>query len=431
MSTVRARVTAGPGEAFKATTIQRRDPGPRDIVIDIAYAGICHSDVAHARSEWGHTLYPLVPGHEIAGTVSAVGAEVTKFAVGDRAGVGCLVDSCRACHACRTGREQHCPRNVKTYNAVGRDGQPTHGGYSHQIVVDEAFAVRIPQAIPLQNAAPLMCAGITVYSPLRRWAAGPGKRVAILGFGGLGHVGVQIAKALGAHTTALDLSLDKRDDGLRLGADDYRATSDADTFADLAGTLDLIVNTVPASIDLDAYLSLLGLDGTLVNIGLSDKPLSIAPFSLITNGRAIAGSRIGGLAETQQMLDFCGEHGIGAEVEVIDASQIDQAYDRVVAGDVRFRFVIDISTMLSVGRQVSGLPGGGRPAGQQLEVVGGGAGGGRGVDEQGESGVGGELHGLEIEVQDPDDGMVESLVAGPVKPDVVGGPPGPEVLAAR
>jgi len=345
MITVNARVTAGPGEPFKTATIQRRDLGPRDILIDIAYAGICHSDIAHARSEWGHTLYPLVPGHEIAGIVSAVGPKVTKFAVGDRAGVGCLVDSCRECGPCRAGHEQHCTQNVKTYNAVGRDGQPTQGGYSEKIVVDQAFAVRIPQAIPLQNAAPLMCAGITVYSPLRRWGAGPGKRVAILGFGGLGHVSVQIAKALGAHTTALDLSLDKRDDGLRLGADDYRATTDASTFADLARTLDLIVNTVPASIDLDAYLGLLALDGTLVNIGLSDKPLSIAPFSLITNGRSIAGSRIGGIAETQQMLDFCGEHRIGAEVEVIDADRIDEAYDRVVAGDVRFRFVIDISTM--------------------------------------------------------------------------------------
>jgi uncharacterized zinc-type alcohol dehydrogenase-like protein len=345
MITVNARVTTGPGEPFKATVIQRRDLGPRDILIDIAYAGICHSDVAHARREWGHTLYPLVPGHEIAGVVSAVGPEVTKFAVGDRAGVGCLVDSCRECGNCLAGQEQHCPKNVKTYNAVGRDGQPTQGGYSEKIVVDEAFAVRIPQAIPLQNAAPLMCAGITVYSPLRRWAAGPGKRVAILGFGGLGHVGVQIATALGAHTTALDLSLDKREDGLRLGAEEYRATTDASTFADLAGSLDLIVNTVPASIDLDAYLGLLALDGTLVNIGLADRPLTVAPFSLITNGRSIAGSRIGGIAETQQMLDFCGQHGIGAEVEVVDADQIDQAYDRVVAGDVRFRFVIDISTL--------------------------------------------------------------------------------------
>lgn len=345
MITVNARVTAGPGDPFKATTIQRRDLGPRDILIDIAYAGICHSDVAHARSEWGHTLYPLVPGHEIAGTVCAAGPEVTKFAVGDRAGVGCLVDSCRECAACRAGQEQHCVQSVKTYNAVGRDGQPTQGGYSEKIVVDEAFAVRIPESIPLANAAPLLCAGITVYSPLRRWGAGPGQRVAILGFGGLGHVGVQIAKALGAHTTALDLSLDKRDDGLRLGADDYRATIDADTFADLAGTLDLIVNTVPASLDLDAYLGLLALGGTLVNIGLSDKPLSIAPFSLITNGRSIAGSRIGGIAETQQMLDFCGQHGIGAQVEVIDADRVGEAYDRLVVGDVRFRFVIDTGTM--------------------------------------------------------------------------------------
>jgi alcohol dehydrogenase (NADP+) len=345
MITVNARSTSGPGERFKATTIERRDVGPRDVLIDIAYTGICHSDISHARSEWGHTIYPLVPGHEIAGIVSAVGAEVTKFAVGDRAGVGCLVDSCRECVNCRAGHEQHCRENIKTYGSVGRDGRPTQGGYSEKIVVDEAFAVRIPEGIPLRQAAPLLCAGITVYSPLRRWGAGPGKRVAILGFGGLGHVGVQIARALGAHTTVLDLSLDKRDDGLRLGAGDYRATTDPRTFSDLAESLDLIVNTVPASIDLDAYLGLLAFGGTLVNIGVTDKPLSIDPFSLIINGRSVAGSRIGGIAETQEMLDFCGEHGIGAEVEVIDADQTDEAYERVVAGDVRFRFVMDIGTM--------------------------------------------------------------------------------------
>lgn len=346
MVTVNARSTAGPGEPFKAARVRRRDLGPRDVLIDIAYAGICHSDVSHARSEWGHTTYPLVPGHEIAGIVSAVGAEVNKFAVGDRAGVGCMVDSCRKCSNCRAGQEQHCRGGrIMTYNSTGRDGDPTYGGYSEKIVVDEAFAVRIPESIPLQAAAPLLCAGITTYSPLRRWSAGPGKQVAILGFGGLGHVGVQIAKALGARTTVLDLSLDKRDDGLRLGASDYRATTDPGTFTDLAESLDLIVSTVPGSIDPNAYLGLLALDGVLVTIGIAQKPLSIDPFSLIVNGRAVAGSRIGGLAETQEMLDFCGEHGIGAQVEVIDADRIDEAFDRVVAGDVRFRFVIDISTM--------------------------------------------------------------------------------------
>jgi alcohol dehydrogenase (NADP+) len=344
MMTVNARSTSGPGQPFKPTTIERRDPGPRDVVIDIAYAGVCHSDISHARSEWGHSVYPLVPGHEIAGIVSAVGAEVTKFSVGDRAGVGCLVDSCGKCVHCRAGREQHCRENIKTYGSVGRDGLQTQGGYSEKIVVDEAFAVRVPGSIPLPSAAPLMCAGITMYSPLRHWHAGPGKRVGILGFGGLGHVGVQIAKALGAHVTVLDVSLDKLDDGLRLGADDYR-TDAGHTFRDLAESLDLIVNTVPASIDLDAYLGLLAFDGTLVNIGVAGKPLSIEPFSLIVNGRSAAGSRIGSIAETQEMLDFCGEHGVGAEVEVIDADGIDAAYDRVVAGDVRFRFVLDISTM--------------------------------------------------------------------------------------
>ena len=346
MILVHARATAGPGEPFTPTTIQRRDLGPHDVLIDIVYAGICHTDISHARSEWGPTLYPLVPGHEIAGIVSAVGSRVTKFAMGDRAGVGVMVDSCRQCPACRVGQEQHCSAKfIRAYNWVGQDGRPTYGGYSEKIVVDQDFAVRIPESIPLQNAAPLMCAGITVYSPLRHWNAGPGKRVAILGFGGLGHVGVQIAKALGAHTTVLDLSLDKRDDSLRLGADDYRLTTDPDTFSNLAESLDLILSTVPSSIDLDAYLGLLAVDGTLVNVGVSDKPLTVNPFSLIRNRRSIAGSSIGGIAETQEMLDFCGEHGTGAVVEVIDADHIDQAYDRLMTGGVRFRFVIDISTM--------------------------------------------------------------------------------------
>jgi uncharacterized zinc-type alcohol dehydrogenase-like protein len=346
MTSINARSTSGPGEPFRATTIQRRDLGLRDVLIDIAYTGICHSDISHARSEWGHTRYPLVPGHEIAGIVSAVGADVTKFAAGDRAGVGCMVDSCRKCSNCRAGKEQHCRGGrIMTYNSVGWDGEPTHGGYSEKIVVDQDFVVRIPENIPLPNAAPLLCAGITTYSPLRRWHAGPGQRVAILGLGGLGHVGVQIAKALGAHTTVLDLSPDKRDDGLRLGASDYRLASDEATFSDLAESLDLIISTVPGSIDPNAYLGLLALDGALVAIGVAHKPLNIDPFSLIVNGRSIAGSRIGSIAETQEMLDFCGKHGIGAQVEVIDADRIGEAYERVVAGDVRFRFVIDASTM--------------------------------------------------------------------------------------
>lgn len=343
MITVNARAVHGPGEPFRAATIQRRDLGPHDVLIDIAYAGICHSDIHRVHDTTGTVRYPLVPGHEIAGTVSAVGS-ATAFAVGDRVGVGCIVDSCRECDNCRAGQQQFCRRGfVSTYNAVGRDGQITQGGYSEKIVVDDAYTIRIPQAIPLQNAAPLLCAGITTYSPLRHWKVGPGKRVAVLGFGGLGHVGVQIAKALGAHTTVLDLSLAKRDDGLRLGADDYRTTTDADTFKDLAESFDLILCTVPANFDLDPYLGLLRMDGTLVNTG--KMPLTISPLSLRANRRSVAAALIGGIPETQHMLDFCAEHGIGAEVEVIDADRIDEAYARVGAGDVRYRFVIDISTL--------------------------------------------------------------------------------------
>lgn len=345
MINVHARCTTGPHAPFTATKIARRDPGPHDVLIDIAYAGICHSDVEHAHSLRGKTIYPLVPGHEIAGIVSAVGSEVTRFKVGDRAGVGNMVDSCRECEDCHAGLEQYCAGRVLTYGSIGRDGQRTYGGYSEKIVVDERFAVRIPASMALQNAAPLFCAGITLYSPLRHWKAGPGKRVAIVGFGGLGHVGVQISKALGAHTTMLDLSPAKRDDALRLGADEYRNASDAATFADLANSFDLIISTVPANVDVDAYLGLLARDGTLVNLSIPQKPLSISAASLLANRRSIAGTRSGGLPETQEMIDFCAEHGIGAEVEVIDADQIDEAYERLLAGDVRYRFVIDVSTM--------------------------------------------------------------------------------------
>ena len=348
MITVNARCTCGPNEPFQSTTIERRDPGPRDVLIDIAYAGICHSDIEHARQlrAGGKTIYPLVPGHEITGIVSAVGAEVTRFAVGDRAGVGNMVDACRECANCRAGLEPYCSgQRVLTYNAIDRDGQATQGGYSQKIVVGEAFVVKIPDSIPLQNAAPLLCAGITMYSPLRHWKAGPGKRVAILGFGGLGHVGVQMAKALGAHTTVLDLSLAKREDALRLGADDYRLTTDAGTFPQLANTFDLIISTVPVNVNLDDFLGLLALDGTFVTLAIPEKPLRFSAAALLNNRRSISGTRSGGLQETQDMLDFCAQHGIAAEVEVIDADHIDAAYQRLLAGDVRFRFVIDNATM--------------------------------------------------------------------------------------
>jgi uncharacterized zinc-type alcohol dehydrogenase-like protein len=346
MIRARARCLCGPHDRFEATTIERRDPGPRDVVIDIAYAGICHSDIEHARGLRGHTTYPIVPGHEIAGRVSAIGPEVTRFSVGDGAGVGNMVDSCRECESCRAGLEQYCTgHRVLTYNSPGRDGQITQGGYSDTIVVDEAFVVRIPDSIPLANAAPLFCAGITMYSPLRHWQAAPGSRVAIIGMGGLGHVGVQIAKAIGAHTTVLDLVETKRGDAVRLGADAFHVSTESDLFARLAGTFDLIISTVPASIDLDATLGLLARDGTLVTLAIPSKPLSLQSSSLLTNRRSLSGTRSGGIRETQEMIDFCAHHGIGAEVEVIHADAIDAAFERVLAGDVRFRFVIDIRTL--------------------------------------------------------------------------------------
>lgn len=349
MLTINARCTCGPREPFKAFKVARRELGPHDVLIDIAYAGICHSDIDHAYSTRGKTLYPLVPGHEIAGIVSAIGTGVAKFAVGDRAGVGCMVDSCRECPECLDGLEQYCRgKRVLTYNSIDRDGKPTYGGYSEKIVVHEDFVLRIPQGITLQSAAPLFCAGITLYSPLRHWGAGPGKRVAIVGFGGLGHVGVKIAHALGAHTTVLDLSLEKREDGMRMGADDFRATSDPATFAELADSLDLIISTVPGNLDMKAFLGLLRRDGTFVNLGVPEQPLSIDAVALLRNRRSVAGTLSGGLPETQEMIDFCALHGIGAEVEVISADQIDEAYRRLIVGDVRYRFVIDVNTMANL-----------------------------------------------------------------------------------
>lgn len=348
MVTSTARAITGAHEPFVSTVVERRDVGPDDVLIDIAFSGICHSDIHHAHNDYGRTIYPLVPGHEIAGVVASVGENVTTFAVGDRAGVGCMVDSCGVCDNCVAGREQHCRKgDVKTANGRGYDGVPTQGGYSDSIVVKEHFVVRIPDAIPLDRAAPLLCAGVTQFAPLSRHGVGPGTRVGFVGFGGVGHIGVQIAKALGAHVTVLDLSLDKRDDGLRLGADEYHATSDPDVLKRLASSFDLIISTVPVNLDYDAYLALLDTGGTLTLIGAPEKPLTLSAFSLIGGQRSIEGTLIGGMAETQQMLDFCGIHGIAAEVEVIDADGIDAAYERVLSGDVRYRFVIDATTFSS------------------------------------------------------------------------------------
>ncbi|MET9444012.1 NAD(P)-dependent alcohol dehydrogenase [Streptomyces sp. NPDC006610] len=346
MTTVAAYAAPAAKAPLERTLIERRAVGEHDVLIDIKYAGICHSDIHQAREGWGEAIFPMVPGHEIAGVVSEVGPGVTRFSVGDRVGVGCMVDSCRECENCTAGLEQYCLNGaVMTYNGIGRDGEPTHGGYSQKIVVDENYVVRIPEGIALDEAAPLLCAGITLYSPLKHWNAGPGKKVAIVGMGGLGHMGVKIAHALGAEVTVLSQSLRKKEDGLKLGADHYYATSDPATFEQLAGTFDLIVSTVSAPLDFGAYLSLLKTDGALVNVGAPEEPISLNLFSVIGGRKTLAGSSIGGIAETQEMLDFCAERGFGAEIEVIGADRINEAYERVLASDVRYRFVIDTATI--------------------------------------------------------------------------------------
>nr|WP_040629975.1 NAD(P)-dependent alcohol dehydrogenase [Smaragdicoccus niigatensis] len=330
---------------FEKLTIDRREPAGRDVVIDVKFAGICHSDIHTARNEWPGTVYPCVPGHEIAGIVSAVGPEVTKYRVGDRVGVGCLVNSCGKCEPCVAGEEQFCKNAVWTYNSRDVDGTITYGGYSQQVVVNEGFVLRIPDALELDVAAPLLCAGVTLYSPLRHWNAGPGKRVAIVGMGGLGHVGVQIAAALGAEVSVLSQTLSKQEDGLKLGASAYYATSDPATFSALRGKFDLILNTVSADLNIDRYMSLLRLDGSLVMLGLPTKPLSIRAGVLTSQRRSLSGSSIGGIRETQEMLDFCAEHKIAPLIELITGDDITGAYDRVLRSDVRYRFVIDAGTI--------------------------------------------------------------------------------------
>ncbi|WP_163528568.1 NAD(P)-dependent alcohol dehydrogenase [Halobacillus ihumii] len=346
MIIAKARAVDGPDKAFRSAEITRRDLDSHDVLIEIKYAGICHSDIHTAHGEWGDVNYPLVPGHEIAGIVTDVGTEVTKYKIGDRVGVGCMVDSCGQCKNCRKGEEQYCLKgNVPTYAGVDKYGEPTQGGYSTHIVVTEDFVLRIPESIELDAAAPLLCAGITTYSPLNHWEAGPGKKVAVVGMGGLGHMAVKIAHAMDAEVTVLSRTLNKKDDGLQFGANDYYSTRDPETFDKLSGTFDLIINTVSAKIDLDAYLSLLNLGGSLVNVGAPAEPLEVNVFSLIGHRRSFAGSMIGGIRETQEMLNFCAEHSITPKIEVISADEIDEAYERVIASDVKYRFVIDVSTM--------------------------------------------------------------------------------------
>jgi uncharacterized zinc-type alcohol dehydrogenase-like protein len=334
------------GAPLRATTIERRDLRDDDVLIDIAFAGICHTDIHQVREEWGEAIFPMVPGHEIAGVVSQVGPGVTRFKVGDRVGVGCMVDSCGECDFCKDGEEQYCAhRAVMTYNGRGYDGEKTMGGYSQQVVVSERFTLRIPDALGLDVAAPLLCAGITTYSPLKRWGAGPGKKVAVIGMGGLGHVGVQIAAALGAEVSVLSRTLGKEEDGKLLGAQHYYATGGPSTLEELRNTFDLIINTVSADLAMDDYVALLRPLGAMVNVGLPPSPYTVRAAALVGRSRVLAGSNIGGIAQTQEMLDFCAEQGIGAVIETIGADQVNAAYDRVVSSDVRYRFVIDTATI--------------------------------------------------------------------------------------
>ncbi len=343
----KAYAAATPGAPLEATTIERRDLGPHDILIDTKFAGICHSDIHQAREEWGQAIFPMVPGHEIAGVVSAVGSEVKKFEVGDHAGVGCFVDSCRECENCEQGLEQYCTGHLSvTYNGREADKEtPTYGGYSQAIVVDENYALHIPGNLALDIAAPLLCAGITLYSPLRQWGAGPGMKVGIVGLGGLGHMGVKIAHAMGADVTLISHSAHKEADARALGATNFLLSSDKGQMKAARYTFDLIINTVAVNINVDQYLSLLKLDGTLVMVGIPTEPLSIRTFSMAMARRRVAASNIGGIAETQEMLDFCAEHGFGADIEIIDAKDINTAWERVINSDVKYRFVIDTASM--------------------------------------------------------------------------------------
>jgi uncharacterized zinc-type alcohol dehydrogenase-like protein len=328
-------------------TIERRDVGPTDVAIEIAYCGVCHTDLHQARNEWHVTTYPCVPGHEIVGRVSKVGSAVTKLSVGDLAGVGCMIGSCRECASCTSGLEQYCTKGpVYTYGSEDKiSGGQTYGGYSSSVVVDEAFALRIPNNLDPAAVAPLLCAGITTYSPLRHWKVSPGQKVGVVGVGGLGHLGIRFARAFGAHVVAFTTSQRKVEDALRLGAHEVVVSTDAAQMQKHAGSFAFILDCVSGEHDVNAYLSLLQLDGTLTLVGVPEKPLPIAAFSVIMGRRSFSGSGMGGIAETQEMLDFCSTHGIVSDIEMIRMAQINDAYERLVRGDVRYRFVIDMSSL--------------------------------------------------------------------------------------
>ncbi len=336
-----------PDAALAPLEIPRRDPLPTDVVLEILFCGVCHSDLHMARNEWKMASYPVVPGHEIVGRVTQVGAEVTTFKIGDLAGVGCLVDSCRTCPSCSRGLEQYCTTApIFTYNSDDRfTGRKTYGGYSESIVVDKAFALHISDKLDLAATAPLLCAGITTYSPLKHWKVGPGQRVGIVGLGGLGHMGVKFARAMGAHVTLFTTSASKVNDGLRLGADEVVISTDSQEMGKRRGTFDFILDAVSASHDINAYLDLVKLDGTVTLVGLPENPLSVGAFNLVAPRKNLTGSCIGGLGETQEMLDFCAEHQIVSDVEMIPIQKINEAYERMIKSDVKYRFVIDMASL--------------------------------------------------------------------------------------
>ena len=346
MTSINAYAAQDESSSLAPFTIERREVGPHDVQIDILYCGVCHSDIHQVRNEWGGSIFPMVPGHEIVGRIIKVGEQVTNFKVGELAGVGCFVDSCRTCPSCLANEEQYCDNEmVSTYNGRDKEGNPTYGGYSTQIITDEKYTLHISEKLALEGVAPLLCAGITTYSPLRHWNIGKGHKVAIVGLGGLGHMGVKFAASFGADVTVLSTSPSKEKDALALGAHHFAVTKDLETMKSLQGNFDFILSTISAEHDYNQYLNLLALNGTMVVVGVPPQPSTVHAFSLIGKRRSLAGSLIGGIKETQEMLDYCAEHNIVSDVEVINADYINDAYERMLKADVRYRFVIDIASL--------------------------------------------------------------------------------------
>lgn len=346
MIPVNAYAVQSPTSPLEPFNFDRREVGAKDVKIEIMYCGVCHSDIHQARDEWGGSIYPMVPGHEIVGRITEVGSGVVNFKVGELAGIGCFVDSCRTCTSCLANEEQYCDIGmVATYNGRDKEGNPTYGGYSTQIVVDEQYTLHVSENLPIEGVAPLLCAGITTYSPLKHWNIGKGHKVAVAGLGGLGHMGVKFAASFGADVTVLSTSKSKEQDALNLGAHHFAVTTDKQQMKTLQGSFDFILSTISANHDYNQYLNLLSLNGTMVVVGVPSEPSKVAAFSLLGKRRSLAGSMIGGIKETQEMLDYCAENNIVSDVEVIKVSEINNAYERMLKGDVRYRFVIDIASL--------------------------------------------------------------------------------------